>query len=108
MMTPGIANAFQDGYEEYLIGGQPDKLTIEEVDREKKKFTDLYGGMDSFPVPAFIPFAILYAREHMEDTMDPAAPAEKTWDPIRPVPWEKKRNITTHSGLLPVMNLSRL
>jgi len=69
MMTPGIANAFQDGYEEYLIGGQPDKLTIEEVDREKKKFTDLYGGMDSFPVSAFIPFAILYAREHMEDTM---------------------------------------
>ena len=68
-MTPGIANAFKVGYEEYLIGGQPDKVTIEEVVREKKIFSDQYGETDSLPVPAFIPFATLFAREHMEETM---------------------------------------
>jgi hypothetical protein len=68
-MLPGIAKAYTDEYSEYLIGGLPDKLTIEEVGKEKKNFTDQYGITDSMPLPVFIPFAILFAREQMENIL---------------------------------------
>jgi hypothetical protein len=69
MMMPGIAKAYIEDYGEYVIGGLPDKLTIENVGKEKKKFIDQYGITDSVSMPAFIPFAILFVKEQMEDTI---------------------------------------